>query len=243
MSLASTTESQGLSKKEKLDLEKIEENEPYQHSFPFFKSHEGVAEYEKIGVKYPRTMSDDWYARFLKLTRATKKEEQKQYIGQVKRLILSNGEEYIVHDVTETRYDALHNRKRFYRSNIGMYAKPIPHREIKARVTEEDGFIQEIVTTVESIETGYSIHFTQKNIDKLIVPYTDGNTQYSIEKQDYKSGITISVALFEDWRHGKYEELLRFGHRASEYERQILADEKQGKYVQYPPAGNTGQYR
>src|SRR5262245_22687284 len=134
-------------KEKEKEQEKIEsaaaaaDNEPYTQSFAFFKSPEGVAEYEKLGLKYPRTMPDDWYAKFLKVTRSTKKEDYKQYISQVKRLILANGKgEYIIHDVTETRYDGLQNRKRFYRGGIGMYAIPIPRREIKARVTEEEGF-------------------------------------------------------------------------------------------------------
>jgi hypothetical protein len=42
-------------------------------------------------MKYPRTMPDEWYEKFLKITRNTKKEDQKMYIGQVKRLILGDG--------------------------------------------------------------------------------------------------------------------------------------------------------
>lgn len=56
-------------------------------------------------------------------------------------------------------------RKTFYRGGIGMYALPIPRREIKTRVTEDEGFVQEIVTTIDTVETGYSIPFNQKNID------------------------------------------------------------------------------
>jgi hypothetical protein len=44
-------------------------DEPYTQSFAFFKSPEGVAEYEKLELKYPRTMPDDWYDRFLKVTK------------------------------------------------------------------------------------------------------------------------------------------------------------------------------
>jgi hypothetical protein len=150
-----------ISKKDRNALDS--QDEPYGPSFSFFKSPEGLAEYEKLGLKYPRTMPDDWYAHFLRVTRNTKKEDYKQYIRQVKRLILASGEEYIVHDMHETRYDGLHNRKTFYRGGIGMYALPIPRREIKTRVTEDEGFVQEIVTTV--VETGFSIPFNQKNID------------------------------------------------------------------------------
>ena len=217
---------------------------PYARAFDFFKSPEGLAEYEKIGIKYPKTLPDDWYAKFLKVTRNTKKEDYKQYIPQMKRLILANGEEYIVHSMIETRYDGLHNRKTFTRGGIGMYAIPIPHKEIKPRITEEEGLVQEIITTVESIDTGYSIPFNQKNIDKLL-PFTDGNTQYSIQKKDFKSGSRFSIRSLQDWRNGTVEELLRFGHIASDYEKQILEDERQGKFTHMgtPPAGGSAVYK
>jgi hypothetical protein len=111
-----------------------------------------------------------------------------------------------------------------------MYAKPVPHREIKARITEDEGLVQDIITTVESVDTGYSIPFTQKNIDKLL-KYTDGNTAFSIQKMDYKSGQRSTIRSLNDWRNGKVEELLRFGYIATEYEKQILEDEKQGKFT------------
>jgi hypothetical protein len=219
------------------------DNREYQTSI-FFKSPEGLKEYEKIGMRYPRVMQDDWYEKFLKLTKNTKKEDYKQYISNMKRLILTSGEEYIIHDMSETRYDGLHNRKTFYRGNLGMYPIPVPHREIRARVSEEDGFVQDIIQTIQSIDTGYSIPFNKKNIDKLL-PLTDGKTAFSIEKQDYKSGMTFTIDNIEDWKHGNPQELLRFGHRASDYEKQILEDEKQGKYTHMgiPPAGGSGLYK
>jgi hypothetical protein len=39
----------------------------------------------------------------------------------------------------------------------------------------------------------------------------------------------ISIDTFKDWKEGIAEELLRFSHIASPYERQRLADEKAGK--------------
>jgi hypothetical protein len=242
--MSSSTAIESISKKDRKALDSQQQNEPYTRSFPFFKSPEGIAEYEKIGMKYPRTMPDEWYDKFLKVTRNTKKEDYKIYIPNMKRFIRSSGEEFIIYAMTETRYDGLHNRKKFNRGGMGMYAKPIPHREIKARITEEEGLVQDIITTVEAIETGYSIPFIQKNIDKLI-KYTDGNTAYSIQKEDYRSGQRYTIRSLNDWRNGKTEELLRFGHIASDYEKQILEDEKQGKFTHMgtPPAGGAGLYK
>jgi len=45
-------------------------------------------------------------------------------------------------------------------------------------------------------------------------------------------GMRIKVDTFKDWRDVIAEELLRFGHIASPYERQRLADEKAGKVQQ-----------
>jgi hypothetical protein len=35
----------------------------------YFKSPEGLTEYEKINWPYPQEMYDDWYDKFLKLTK------------------------------------------------------------------------------------------------------------------------------------------------------------------------------
>jgi hypothetical protein len=48
---------------------------------------------------------------------------------------------------------------------------------------------------------------------------------------DYKSGQRSTIRSLNDWRNGKVEELLRFGYIATEYEKQILEDEKQGKFT------------
>jgi hypothetical protein len=45
----------------KTSTEATNNDEPYARAFTFFKSPEGVAEYEKLGMKYPKTMPDDWY--------------------------------------------------------------------------------------------------------------------------------------------------------------------------------------
>jgi hypothetical protein len=62
---------------------------------------------------------------------------------------------------------------------------------------------------------------------------------------DFKSGTRFTIRSLNDWRNGTQEELLRFGHIASDYERQILEDEKQGKYTHMgiPPAGGSAVYK
>ena len=77
----------------------------------------------------------------------------------MRRFVLSSGEQYIIHDMTETRYDPIGNRKRFYRGGIGKFAIPIP------RLPDEGYEKIKVVEGVETVETGYSsisekIHFT-----------------------------------------------------------------------------------
>ena len=205
----------------------------------YFKSPEGEAAYKEIGLDYPTEMYDNWYAAFQKLTKNTKEKDYKIYIGQMKRFILKSGEEFLIHDMTEERQDPLGNIKRFYRGGIGKYGRPIPHYEIK--VDPEQGYEKtKVVTGVDMVEDSYSIPFTAENIDKL-TKYTDGSTSYSIQKEDFRTGITITIDDFTSWRDGNPIELLRFGHRASSYEKQVLEDEKIGKFIDHvtPTAGRV----
>ena len=74
-----------------------------------------------------------------------------------------------------------------------------------------------------------------------MLKYTDGNTTYSIQKEDHQSGRRLSIASYADWIDGSVEELLRFGHKASSYEKQVLADEKIGKFIDHatPQSGRV----
>ena len=51
----------------------------------YFKSQEGLAEYEKIGWPYPEEIYDKNYETFLKLTKNTKGKDYKIYIRNMKR--------------------------------------------------------------------------------------------------------------------------------------------------------------
>ena len=56
----------------------------------YFKSPEGEAAYKEIGMPYPEEMYDDWYNKFLKLTKNTKEKDYKIHIGQMRRFILKS---------------------------------------------------------------------------------------------------------------------------------------------------------
>jgi hypothetical protein len=83
-------------------------------------------------------MFDDWYAKFLKLTKNTPPDEHKIVIQSMKRLILSNGEEKIVYNQTDIKQDPLGNPKRFSRANMGCYDQLVPQWNIE--VDPENGY-------------------------------------------------------------------------------------------------------
>jgi hypothetical protein len=91
----------------------------------YFKSPEGLAEYEKISMSYPEEIYDRNYEHFCKLTKNTKEKDYKIHIQSMMRHILASGEEYILYGMSEVRYDPLGNKKTFYRV-MGKYPRPIP---------------------------------------------------------------------------------------------------------------------
>jgi hypothetical protein len=210
----------------------------------FYKSEEMIQAFKEVGIEYHNRMWDDDYERFQQKTKRTGEKDRIKYISNMKRLIIPviGGREkeqtYIVHDMYERAKDGLGNELTAYRSNLGCYHKPRVRREI--RLNMETGDKEPVIVGVDSLDTCYSIPFTKESIASL-EKYVVENTAFSIQKGD---GQTFTVDRFEDWKNGSTEELLRFGHKASDYEKQVLADEKQGKYQHYTPPVNPGlQYR
>jgi hypothetical protein len=211
----------------------------------YFRSKEGEMAWKEIGMEYNNgneEMYDKWYADFQRLTKNTKKEDHKIYISQMKRFVRKDGSEFLIHDMREEKQDPIGNRKTFYRGGIGKYGKP--HAKKVVKVDPETYEKAVVIDGVDYVEDSYSIPFDKKHIEPLL-KYTDGNTAYSIQKEDYQTGITISIRDYQSWVDGKPIELLRFGQIATDYQREILKDEAQGKYthLSIPPSGNTGQYR
>jgi hypothetical protein len=85
----------------------------------YFKSPEGVKEFEKLNLTYEDEMWDDAYDAFLKLTKRTPAKEVEREIHNMLRVVLPNGKQYIIHDMTETRKDPIGNIKKFYRNGLG----------------------------------------------------------------------------------------------------------------------------
>jgi hypothetical protein len=205
----------------------------------FYKSDEMVQAFRDVGLEYTNRMWDNDYEQFQRKTRKTPEKEREKWIGNLKRFIIPthDGEEqYIIYDLNEKGKDPLGNILTAHRSNLGCYHKPIVKREI--RVNMETGDKEPVVVGVETLETCYSIPFTKENISK-IEKYVNSSTTFVIQKTTAGRRISLDRG-FDDWKNGNTEELLRFGHKASDYEKQVLQNEKMGKYETYHPPVNPG---
>jgi hypothetical protein len=207
----------------------------------FFKSKEGTEAFKEVGLEYRSEMWDQHYDDFLQKIRRTPEKDRVRKIQTLKRVVLTEGEEseqYIVHDLLEEGKDPLGNVKAFYRGGIGCFHIPIPKYVLKVN---DDGDKERVTSGIEGLKIGYSIPFTKENIER-ISKYVTKNTQFVIALGNQGSHTKrITVNTLEDLKLGEAEELVRFGHRASDYEKQVLADEKQGKYQHYTPPLNPGR--
>lgn len=70
-----------------------------------FKSKEGQKAFEEAGLKdlYLNEQFDTWYEKFLKECRTTQEKDVIQEVQSMLRIVLPNGEQYIVYGETETR--------------------------------------------------------------------------------------------------------------------------------------------
>jgi len=125
----------------------------------FFKSKEGVEAWSKVDLPYEHAAWDSDYDSFLRITKKTPEKDAKSEIHNLLRMSLRNGEQYICYDMTETRYDNLGNRKKFYRSNLGLFHVPIPDYQMRMNADYER---ERFTAGYSMMEVGYSIPFSAK---------------------------------------------------------------------------------
>jgi hypothetical protein len=208
----------------------------------FYKSDEMIKAFNDVGIEYRNRMWDNDYEEFKRKTKRNEKDTIK-YIGNLKKIIIpaaagttKGDESYIVYDLYEKANDALGNELVSYRSNLGCYHVPKVKRQIKVN---DDGDKIPVVVGIDELLTKYSIPFCKDSISKLEKYVTAGSTSFTVQRMDGNRR-KITVDNFEDWKNVESEYLLRFGHKPSDYEKQILADEKQGKYQHFAPPVNPG---
>jgi hypothetical protein len=193
----------------------------------FTRSKEGEAEYKKLGLTYPEELFDRLYVEdFLSNTII---EDLSKYTNHKPKEVLSikrikSGEEreYIVYSITEYRLDEALNVKHWFLPNIGIY--PIPRPLYKTKIGPF-GKQEREVSEILSVDTGYSIPFTRKNMDKIksLGMQIEGKISYLVQ---LPNGILISVQSFEALRDGVFEELVHWGRIPNAKERERWLDEK-----------------
>lgn len=205
----------------------------------FFKSEEGVKAFQDVGLPYEDERWDLDYAEFLKKTRTTPEKDRVRVIQNLQRVVAPDGKEYLVYDLSEQAADALGNRLSTYRGSLGCYHKPIPKYAIE--VNTETGEKEKVTKGVDQIEECYSIPFTKEAVQK-VEKYITEKTQFILNRKK-GSFRKITIDSLDDFKLGPIEHLSRFGHRASDYEKQILAEEKMGNYAHHKPPNAGLQYR
>jgi hypothetical protein len=211
----------------------------------FYKSDEMIQAFREVGIEYRNRQWDDDYEEFQRKTKRTPEKERIKSIRNLKRLIVpatatSKEESFIVHDMQEVAKDALGNELTAYRSNLGCFHKVKVKRQIK--IDEETGDKIPVVIGIEELQTCYSIPFNKENISK-IEKYITSNTAFTIQKLEGTHRRT-TIDSFDDWKNVEPKYLVRFGHKPSDWEKTVFANELQGKYETYHPPANAGpQYR
>jgi hypothetical protein len=196
----------------------------------FLKSEEGVREYKKIGLTYPDHIQDELYEDWLKQTQGYSKEVS-QYYGRRKEKEVhvitrvrtkeddgnnNNKKEYLTYQFMHYRLDPAANMTHRYKSEVGTYPIPIPHYKFSQM---NFGKMEKTVDEVVSIEKGYSIPFTKKNLEKIydIGLQHEGKVQYLLQLHN---DLSSHVKSYEDFRDGVFEELAHFNRIPTEAQRQ-----------------------
>ena len=177
----------------------------------FFRTDEGVREYQKIGKEYPNTLTDEDYIKFQKRTaNSPHSGRNKKEITRMIRELADDGNEYLIWDMREIKYTPLGAEDEFYCPGLGKYPIPITRPQI---VFGDNMQTQEVVSgNVVRDDVGYSMPFTKENADELhkfALDYKQqGRTRYVIRRV---GGRRISVSNYEDFRDGNFDELEKYG--------------------------------
>jgi len=192
----------------------------------FTKSKEGVAAYSKLGLPYPDEVFDELYEKWLQETSADDLSKYTQHkekeVTMIKRIRTANGNEYLVYSFVHYRLDQALNVKHWWLPQIGKYPLPVPRYET-TDITF--GKQQRKIAEIISIEVGYSIPFTKKNVDKIkdIGLEYNGKVNYLVE---ISNGSKISIASYHDLAEGDFDELVHFGKIPTSKQREAWLESK-----------------
>lgn len=176
-----------------------------------WESEKSREEYDKIKMKYPKSEMDIAFDRFMRRTAHSDAKEVRQITKMIRLQLQEDGDEFIVYDLSQTRYDDLNNPYHFMRERLGEYALPSVHKTI---VYDNENQQQERVTGIDHVDIAYEVPFTEQNANLLHNNCKDnvaqkmGRTQYLVQKAN---DIKISVRSYKDWLTGDFETLYKTG--------------------------------
>ncbi|MGH9983423.1 MAG: hypothetical protein ACRD8W_05635 [Nitrososphaeraceae archaeon] len=201
----------------------------------YWRSKEGEEEYRKLGLDYNNhcTVYDMTYStEFLGNNRKSKDPEDHTWYQNVirvqssfnlnndsksgKQQQQSQKKEYLIHDITETRIDPAGNKKRWYKSKIGIY--PIPQVSWKLVRNPETGIVEydeeanpkRVIDRIINVKKGYSIPFTKATLQRMadegyIVNEDQRVTHFMVQKDNERH--KIMVKSLDDLMNLKFEDL------------------------------------
>lgn len=219
----------------------------------YYWSPEGEKAWKNVGLPYPETVDDLNYKQFHSMTKRSPPDLNQETIGSLYRVLVGE-EEYLVYNLTERRIDNLGNERHFFRSGLGKYSIPIPRYEMRQ---DNEGYTSKVVVGTAGIKTGYSLRFTEENIEHLVqkgwivkseeeatkinadrikaaikhkAAVADHHefTRFMIMKEGHQR--KYSVQSFDDFCTCTYHDLVTFGHTPTNEERETrLAAEEVAK--------------
>jgi hypothetical protein len=143
-------------------------------------------------------------------------------VTTIKRVRTRDNKEYLVYSMLEYRVDSVLNVLHWWLPIIGKY--PIPTPRYQTDVVSF-GKQNRKIAEIANIETGYSIPFSKKNLDKIkdIGLEYSGKVQYMVETS---RGIRISIATYHDLAEGDFDELVHFAKIPTPKQREAWLERK-----------------
>jgi hypothetical protein len=180
-----------------------------------------LEEYEKAGVKYVTSADDDYLANErgrvsddLQAQKEGKPNNVNRRINAIYRFRTLRGEEHILYhqDIT-AQANVTKNRVKWHEAppETSMYRVPIVERAIKYDQETEKQSTE--IKQIQSVETYYTIPFTEEEVMKLN-PYTDLGTMFYVSQEQ---GITRTIDDFEEWLTIPFQYLIEGSHGIQRY--------------------------
>ena len=177
----------------------------------FDKQPEGIKEYQKLNISYPNHLQDELYDKWVSETNGDPKlmsqytHHEEKEVNSISRKKVGD-KEFLVYSFIHYRLDPALNITHRTRSGIGTYPIPRGHYHIDQG---QYGKQTRVFDYVENIDTGYSIPFSKKNLQKILDMglQSEGKIGLGVDT----GVIRVSINTLEDFMNGSYEELCHFG--------------------------------